>query len=306
MSQMQRLGPKSGAATGDVTGPGSSTDNAIVRWNGTTGKIIQNSGTILDDSDNIFFVAGMVFARHATAVSYTVLDNQFYIGVTDTTAPRTISLPAAPLGEGQYFIVKDESGGAGTNNITVNVDAAATTIDGSASVSIDSNYGALQFFYDGTQYRVISREISLTASDTTADVDAGIQISGTGTHPDVQLTNQFRGADQTTDDTVLNLITFPLTSAGSYIFDIDIVAFNETDVLGAGYNIFGTVRSNGTDTFLCGTPDKIVNEEAGMTACNVNLVVGGLANTNAYLQVTGLAAPKTINWKAKATYMKVS
>jgi len=42
-----------GGGSGDVTGPGSSTDNAAVRFDGATGKIIQNSGVIIDDSDNI-------------------------------------------------------------------------------------------------------------------------------------------------------------------------------------------------------------------------------------------------------------
>lgn len=36
-----------------VTGPASATDNAVVRFNGTGGKTIQNSGVIIDDSDNV-------------------------------------------------------------------------------------------------------------------------------------------------------------------------------------------------------------------------------------------------------------
>jgi|FLOH01.1.fsa_nt_gi hypothetical protein len=38
---------------GDVLGPSSSTDNAIARFDGTTGKIIQNSSVILDDAGNL-------------------------------------------------------------------------------------------------------------------------------------------------------------------------------------------------------------------------------------------------------------
>ena len=38
-----------GAGGGDVTGPASSTDNAIARFDGTTGKIIQNSGMQVND-----------------------------------------------------------------------------------------------------------------------------------------------------------------------------------------------------------------------------------------------------------------
>ena len=41
------------SGTGDVVGPVSSTDNAIVRFDTTTGKLIQNSGVIIDDSNNI-------------------------------------------------------------------------------------------------------------------------------------------------------------------------------------------------------------------------------------------------------------
>lgn len=43
----------SGAAAGDVVGPGSSTDNAVARFDSTTGKIIQNSGVVINDSGEV-------------------------------------------------------------------------------------------------------------------------------------------------------------------------------------------------------------------------------------------------------------
>ncbi len=39
--------------SGDVVGASSSTDNAVARYNGTTGKLIKNSVAILDDSGNL-------------------------------------------------------------------------------------------------------------------------------------------------------------------------------------------------------------------------------------------------------------
>lgn len=42
-----------GGGSGDVVGPASSTDNALTRFSGTTGKLIQNSVGILDDSGNL-------------------------------------------------------------------------------------------------------------------------------------------------------------------------------------------------------------------------------------------------------------
>ena len=47
-----RLAPFGGGSA-DVSGPASSTDNALVRFDGATGKLIQNSGVILDDTNNI-------------------------------------------------------------------------------------------------------------------------------------------------------------------------------------------------------------------------------------------------------------
>lgn len=43
----------SGSTAGDVTGPGSSTDNAIVRFSGTTGKILKNSTPTITDQGAI-------------------------------------------------------------------------------------------------------------------------------------------------------------------------------------------------------------------------------------------------------------
>jgi len=42
-----------GSSTGDVVGPGSATDNAITRYDGTTGKLIQNSSATLSDTGDI-------------------------------------------------------------------------------------------------------------------------------------------------------------------------------------------------------------------------------------------------------------
>jgi hypothetical protein len=58
---VQTIATKAGA-NGDVVGPASSTDNAIVRFDLTTGKIIQNSSALVDDSGNVLAGAGLVGA----------------------------------------------------------------------------------------------------------------------------------------------------------------------------------------------------------------------------------------------------
>lgn len=47
---------------GDVVGPSSATDNAITRYDGTTGKIVQNSGILIDDSNNVTGANSVQFA----------------------------------------------------------------------------------------------------------------------------------------------------------------------------------------------------------------------------------------------------
>lgn len=58
------------SGTGDVVGPASATDNALARFDTTTGKLIQNSAAILDDSGNISGL-GTVSSAEITSSSLT-------------------------------------------------------------------------------------------------------------------------------------------------------------------------------------------------------------------------------------------
>jgi hypothetical protein len=50
-------------AGGDVSGPASSTDNAIARFDGVTGKLIQNSVTLIDDTGNASGILSQQFSN---------------------------------------------------------------------------------------------------------------------------------------------------------------------------------------------------------------------------------------------------
>lgn len=88
--------------SGDVVGPASATDNAVPRYSTTTGKLIQGSGVIVDDSNNVTGVAALTasgeiqggsFSSPASASGpqYTLFyedsDNgSNYIGIASQTA----------------------------------------------------------------------------------------------------------------------------------------------------------------------------------------------------------------------------
>jgi hypothetical protein len=90
------------------------------------------------------------FRRTAVAVSSTT-DRQTIIGVTNTAAPRTITLASIDADDGHVVIIMDESGGAGTNNITIDTEGGKT-INGLPTALINTNYGSLRLYSDGLNF----------------------------------------------------------------------------------------------------------------------------------------------------------
>lgn len=73
---------------GGITGPGSTTDNALVRWDGTGGTAVQNSGIIIDDSNNI---SGLV---NLTASGALTLDATSHAWKLSTVASMSLTSAA--------------------------------------------------------------------------------------------------------------------------------------------------------------------------------------------------------------------
>lgn len=95
-------------ASGDVVGPASSTDNAVARFDGTTGKLIQNSAvTIADTTGDI--TGGK------------------YNGITFTTSTGTFTLT-----DGKTFAVQNGLTLAGTDSTTMTFPGTSQTVAGLA------------------------------------------------------------------------------------------------------------------------------------------------------------------------------
>jgi len=88
-----------------------------------------------------------------TAISYQVLGTDAIVGVTSTAAARTLTMPIVGIVAGQTWRFKDESGGAATNNITVN--GNGYNIDGAATYVININYGAIDIYFSGSAFFVL-------------------------------------------------------------------------------------------------------------------------------------------------------
>jgi hypothetical protein len=79
----------------------------------------------------------------------TISSNTTYHGVTALSAGRTLTLPdSSDMLDGQEIIVQDESGAAGTYNITI-ASSGSDTVNGGSSVSIAANYGRRRIIKHG-------------------------------------------------------------------------------------------------------------------------------------------------------------
>lgn len=141
---------------------------------------------------------------------------------------------------------------------------------------------------------VDSRENNVNGIVTRANPDLSDNL-------EIVVTNRLQGTLTTTDDTPTPIITFTPTVVGTYTIETRIAAFNTTSTLGSGYSLFGSARYNGVTSTLCGTADRIVNEETGMEDASATFTVSG-ANIN--INAVGLPAA-TINWSAVSLYTYV-
>lgn len=82
---------------GDVVGPGSSTDNAVTRFDGTTGKLIQNSNLTVPDDAASTEVGYLNIPQNSQSANYTAViadrGKHIYHPTSDDN-PRTFTIPA--------------------------------------------------------------------------------------------------------------------------------------------------------------------------------------------------------------------
>lgn len=124
-----------------------------------------------------------LFSRTTTATDYNISTSDIYVGVTDTSSTRTLTLPfASDFGENLLYI-NDESGAAGTNNIIINSSKDGEFNDSAYTgyltlSSYETQPYGLYFKPDGLTFYVVGRagddinEFTLaTAWDITSNVN---------------------------------------------------------------------------------------------------------------------------------------
>lgn len=132
--------------SGGIVGPGSSTDKAIVRWNGTDGTTIQNSALTIDDSGIQTFVDGAAATPYFRSTSSN--SGLFYV---NASFPLGISIAGGQLVRMSInsFEMSTSTASAAALLSTTNSDNTSGTSQALVSATVGGNSGGDPYFSAG-------------------------------------------------------------------------------------------------------------------------------------------------------------
>jgi hypothetical protein len=265
---------------GDVVGPASATDNAIARYDSTTGKLIQNSLVIVDDTGSVTGVNAL------TAQSLTV-NNNATLGSSNTDSLDVRARISSDL-DPETNNAKDigssgrnwRDGFFGRTLHTVNLELTGTT-------SFDGSQGTSgQVLTSAGTGNTPTWTTPTVGTVTSVDLTAGTGISVSGgpitTNGSITVTN-------TAPDQVVSLTGAGTTSISGTYPNFTISSDDQFD--GTVTSVGGTGTVNGIT--LSGTVTSSGNLTLGGTLSGVNLttqVTGTLPVANGGTGLTSLTA----------------
>lgn len=200
---------------GDVVGPGSAIDNALARFNGTTGKLIQNSGLILGDAgaNNAIFDISNI----ATTDKTFVLPNAS--GTFAVSASGNIALSA--LGDITFTgTLPVANGGAlGTTYTPTLTNVTNVTSSTAANCTYDRSGTTVTAFCSlgVTTTLAVATEVDVSLP-IASNFGAATDLNGIGQATSAIATNAYLDADATNDRARLKFIGLSVGGAGTIYF----------------------------------------------------------------------------------------
>ncbi len=141
-----------------VVGPASATDNAIVRFDGTTGELVQNSAVTIADTTGAIVVTG------TGSVTVSKTTNQLVLGTTNTTTLNAAA-PAASITSNLPLVSGTIATTTGANLFYADVTKCTSSVTKNGSAAFANVTGLSQTVVPGT-YQFVCRLPSTVASGT--------------------------------------------------------------------------------------------------------------------------------------------
>ena len=121
-----------------------------LRDNGNVGIGTRTPTHTLTTAGNTHLSGGLAHKHTTVASSYTASASDYILGVS--AVPTEIEVNAASFVEGQVLVIKDESGAASLSDTILLSASAAQTIDGSTTATIESPYGSVLLYSNGSNW----------------------------------------------------------------------------------------------------------------------------------------------------------
>jgi hypothetical protein len=303
---------------GDVTGPSSSTNHAIARFDGITGKIIQNSGVTIDDNAN---VAGARSLQFSGSVPATALNGMMWYDSSTNTLNIKQNQVTQQIGEEIYIygrasenIVDGQviyvSGSYGTTGVVTFEPAPIGLTDASKIIGIATETIAKNSFGRITAFGTI-HDLSTSPGFADGDVlwyDPTVVGGYTKTEPSApnikcQVGIITKAAGGTNGSIAVKIL--PGSTLGGTDSNVQFGTLANNDLiqystsLGYWRNVATSTVSVGTATNLAGGAAASIpyQSASGTTA----FLVSGAGDANKVLQSNGTSAPSWVTPVAYAT-----
>lgn len=165
-----------------ATGAASSTDNAVARFDGTGGKTVQNSGVIIDDSNNITGVGTLASGNHAITGTLTLTSTSAtsaVFGPNGATNP-VVTIDGSVASSVTGFAFQGKAAGAG---VQMTVTSSGTNegyniaTKGTGTATITGGSSAQISVSTGTPFSVSSSSITLLNPARNATSNTGLLYS---------------------------------------------------------------------------------------------------------------------------------
>ncbi len=122
-----------------------------------TATITAGTGITVTPGANTITISGSgtstITYTNVNTSPYVVLSTDNWLGVDSSGGPIIVQLPNAPS-IGRTLTIKDRTGSANTNTITVTTVGGAVNIDGATTYVMNTQYSAIQVLFDGTTYQI--------------------------------------------------------------------------------------------------------------------------------------------------------
>jgi hypothetical protein len=298
-----------------ITGPSSSSDNAVVRWDGVSGKLAQNSGVFIDDANNLFGISNF----SAVGGGFLAANISGYTGLwlgADAFAPDLTNysllkesfgpLYNAPVGGLQAFRIGNENRiNVSPNGAVVNQASNIGPPTGVAFQVYSPDYSTEWMAVTSTGVRVVDQaysaawdgDFTVPTKNAVYDKIETLTPGGSGTNPPQLVTfSTSIGSAKTTSDTTNGGIMIEATTDNSGL-QAQLMAATAPFTFVAG--LYGNTQANFNGLGL------VVRDTAGKYVFAADLAEGTLELSQWSNAATFSSAVFSAAWASTPLYFRV-